>query len=159
MRREGREGGRDEVVNEGTGEDEFTWRKTWTGQPMRPGGFIREFTADNYEREFRTPSTPPGKIGSTWEDCPRTPDSQESAVARGKPWNGLTSDQRVALQVLKEDYIWCADEGQVFLQAVVGGELDRKLQALQRQRLAQARSDSPTPDYHETWRGHRDRWR
>jgi len=154
-RGEGRVGGPEVVVNDGTGEGEFTWRQTWTGQPMRPGGFIREFTADNNEREFRTPITPPGKRGSTWEDFPRTSDSQECAVASGNPWDGLTSDQRAALQVLKKDYIWCADEGQVFLQAVVGGELDRKLQALQRQRLEQARSDSPTPDYHETWRGHR----
>jgi len=158
------------VITEATGESLCPWRKHWTGEPMRPGGFIRQYTADNHERDFRTPITPPGKTGSTWEDCPRTPDSQEGAVASGKwndlapaqraalldkPWGGLTSDQRAAMQVLKTDYIWYTDEGEIFLQAVVGGELDRKLQALQEERLQQARSASPTPDYHETGRKHK----
>ena len=115
---------------------------------MRPGGFIREFTANNDKRDFRAPCTPPGAIGTTWEDCPRTPDEQENALARGKPWDSLTTAQRVALQFMMDDYVWCADESQVFLQAVVGDELDQKLQVLQRQRAAQARSDLPPPDYH-----------
>ena len=122
---------------------------------MRPGGFIRQYTADNHERDFRTPITPPGETGSTWEDCPRTPNRHESAVASGKwedltttqraalmdkPWSGLTSDQRAEMQVLKTDYLWYTDEGEIFFQAVVGGEPDRKLQALQEAQLQQARA-------------------
>ena len=40
------------VITEATGESLYPWRQHWTGEPMRPGGFIRQYTADNNERDF-----------------------------------------------------------------------------------------------------------